>query len=94
MGTDELDSFMFQTVGHTVLQSYAQCMGLPLFRHTIRYATRWCTPPATRHLPTPPFSRRLAARRGKALNQDLHYAKTQEDEVESLYVLLKEVKKR
>ena len=43
---------------------------------------------------SPPFSRRRAARRGKALNQDLHYAKTQEDEVESLYVLLKEVKKR
>jgi diphthamide synthase (EF-2-diphthine--ammonia ligase) len=51
------------------------------------YPTRYA---ALTHSP----SRRLAARRGKALNQDLHYAKTQEDEVESLYVLLKEVKKR
>jgi diphthine-ammonia ligase len=92
MGTDELDSFMFQTVGHTVLQSYAQCMGLPLFRHTIRYATRYSTRSPRHYDPHPLLS--SARGRGKALNQDLHYAKTQEDEVESLYVLLKEVKKR
>lgn len=28
----ELDSFMFQTVGHTAIESVAQCMGLPLVR--------------------------------------------------------------
>jgi len=64
---DELDSYMFQTVGHTVVHSYAQCMGLPLFRHFIG---------------------------GQALNQDLQYVETQEDEVESLYALLSQVKKR
>ena len=31
-GTQELDSFMFQTVGHNVVPALAECMGLPLFR--------------------------------------------------------------
>ncbi len=60
-------------------------------RYAVVYSTRYAS---LTHSPPLLFSRRLAARRGKALNQDLHYAKTQEDEVESLYVLLKEVKKR
>lgn len=30
---DELDSFMFQTVGHNVIDAYSECMGLPLFRY-------------------------------------------------------------
>ncbi|CAI7847425.1 unnamed protein product, partial [Closterium sp. NIES-53] len=34
--TDELDSFMFQTVGHQVIAAYATCMGLPLFRRRIK----------------------------------------------------------
>lgn len=29
---DELDSFTFQTVGHTVITAYAECLGVPLFR--------------------------------------------------------------
>lgn len=32
---DELDSFMYQTVGHQVVESYAACTGLPLFRKRI-----------------------------------------------------------
>ncbi|EDO19339.1 hypothetical protein Kpol_1036p86 [Vanderwaltozyma polyspora DSM 70294] len=32
----ELDSFMFQTVGHDVVSYYDQCTGLPLFRHSIK----------------------------------------------------------
>ncbi|KAK9831634.1 hypothetical protein WJX74_003462 [Apatococcus lobatus] len=32
---DELDSHMYQTVGHQVLQAYATCMGLPLYRRRI-----------------------------------------------------------
>ncbi|KAJ1557142.1 hypothetical protein HK096_008840, partial [Nowakowskiella sp. JEL0078] len=32
---DELDSFMFQTVGHDVITLYAECTGLPLFRREI-----------------------------------------------------------
>ncbi|KAL2914701.1 hypothetical protein HK105_205841 [Polyrhizophydium stewartii] len=34
-GTDELDSFMFQTVGHDVISCYAECMGVPLFRQDL-----------------------------------------------------------
>ena len=33
--SDELDSYMYQTVGHQLVGAYAQCMALPLFRiHT------------------------------------------------------------
>lgn len=37
---DELDSYMYQTVGHQIVVSYAECMGLPLFRRRIRGSTR------------------------------------------------------
>ncbi|XP_074598331.1 diphthine--ammonia ligase [Brevipalpus obovatus] len=32
---DELDSYMYQTVGHQALESYSKAMDLPLFRHPI-----------------------------------------------------------
>lgn len=31
---DELDSYMYQTVGHQGIELYAEAMGLPLFRWT------------------------------------------------------------
>jgi diphthine-ammonia ligase len=31
----ELDSFMFQTVGHTAIDAYAEALGLPLYRGSI-----------------------------------------------------------
>ncbi|KAJ6951603.1 diphthine--ammonia ligase-like [Populus alba x Populus x berolinensis] len=34
---DELDSFMYQTVGHQIIVSYAECMGLP--HQTLNYKT-------------------------------------------------------
>ncbi|KAJ0966505.1 hypothetical protein J5N97_023422 [Dioscorea zingiberensis] len=37
---DELDSYMYQTVGHQIVASYAECMGLPLFRRRISGSTR------------------------------------------------------
>lgn len=37
---DELDSYMYQTVGHQIVVSYAECMGLPLFRRRIKGSTR------------------------------------------------------
>lgn len=37
---DELDSYMYQTVGHQIVVSYAECMGLPLFRRRIQGSTR------------------------------------------------------
>ena len=33
---DELDSYMYQTVGHQVLEQYACCTSLPLIRQQIR----------------------------------------------------------
>ncbi|XP_059291304.1 diphthine--ammonia ligase isoform X2 [Lycium ferocissimum] len=38
--TDELDSYMYQTVGHQIVIGYAKCMGLPLFRRRIQGSTR------------------------------------------------------
>ena len=32
---DELDSYCFQTVGHSVVEAYAECMGVPLHRRAI-----------------------------------------------------------
>lgn len=37
---DELDSYMYQTIGHQIVVSYAECGGLPLFRRRIRGSTR------------------------------------------------------
>uniref|UniRef100_A0A7N1A6F3 Diphthine--ammonia ligase n=1 Tax=Kalanchoe fedtschenkoi TaxID=63787 RepID=A0A7N1A6F3_KALFE len=37
---DELDSYMYQTVGHQIIVCYAECMGVPLFRRRIRGTTR------------------------------------------------------
>ncbi|RKP22942.1 hypothetical protein SYNPS1DRAFT_33512 [Syncephalis pseudoplumigaleata] len=34
-GKDELDSFVYQTVGHDAIQWYAECMDLPLIRREI-----------------------------------------------------------
>uniref|UniRef100_A0A0B7AT19 Diphthine--ammonia ligase n=3 Tax=Arion vulgaris TaxID=1028688 RepID=A0A0B7AT19_9EUPU len=33
---DELDSFMYQTVGHTAIDYFAEAMGLPLFKRVIK----------------------------------------------------------
>lgn len=32
---DDLNSFMYQTVGHTIVPLYAECLGLPLYRRAI-----------------------------------------------------------
>ncbi|XP_062325858.1 diphthine--ammonia ligase [Osmerus eperlanus] len=37
--TDELDSYMYQTVGHQAIDLYAEAMELPLYRRTIRGAS-------------------------------------------------------
>lgn len=34
--SDEMDSYMYQTVGHQAIDMYAEAMGLPLFRRTIQ----------------------------------------------------------
>ena len=34
-GEDDLNSFMYQTVGHSVIPLYADCLGIPLYRRSI-----------------------------------------------------------
>lgn len=64
---DELDSYMYQTVGHQMVVGYAECMGVPLFRRRIQGSTR---------------------------HKNLSYNMTPGDEVEDLFILLKEVKRQ
>ncbi|XP_047325929.1 diphthine--ammonia ligase [Impatiens glandulifera] len=64
---DELDSYMYQTVGHQMVVSYAKCMGVPLFRRRIQGSTK---------------------------KHSLNYSATPGDEVEDLFILLKEVKQQ
>ncbi|KAK1621203.1 hypothetical protein QYE76_026720 [Lolium multiflorum] len=64
---DELDSYMYQTVGHQIVVCYAKCMGLPLFRRRISGSTR---------------------------DHALKYSVTPGDEVEDMFALLSEVKRR
>ncbi|XP_048456519.1 diphthine--ammonia ligase isoform X2 [Rhincodon typus] len=33
---DELDSYMYQTVGHEAIDLYSEAIGLPLYRHIIQ----------------------------------------------------------
>lgn len=42
---DELDSFMFQTVGHQLVAAFAACAGLPLFRRRIGGASKHTASP-------------------------------------------------
>ncbi|EEB09344.1 endoribonuclease [Schizosaccharomyces japonicus yFS275] len=63
--TDEIDSYMYQTVGHNVIPLYADCMGVPIYREPIT---------------------------GKTIDQNLSYQKTDNDETEDLFRLLKRVK--
>jgi diphthine-ammonia ligase len=55
---------MYQTVGHQAIDLYAEAMGLPLYRRTIR---------------------------GTAVGTGRDYVPHDEDEVEDLYHLLKEI---
>lgn len=66
-GKEELDSYMYQSVGHDAIESIAKCLELPLFRRPIR---------------------------GTPKNLDYEYVPTEEDEVEDLFLLLKEAKEQ
>lgn len=37
---EDLDSFMYQTVGHTIIPLYQEALGLPLYRHEIHGSAR------------------------------------------------------
>lgn len=60
-----MDSYMFQTVGHHLIELYGQAMELPLYRRTLE---------------------------GGSVTQGADYTETENDEVEDLFELLKEVK--
>uniref|UniRef100_T1DDZ8 Diphthine--ammonia ligase n=1 Tax=Psorophora albipes TaxID=869069 RepID=T1DDZ8_9DIPT len=62
---DELDSYMYQTVGHQGIEKLAQAMELPLYRKITR---------------------------GNSINKKGNYEPTEDDEVEDLYELLRQVK--
>lgn len=38
--TDELDSYMYQTVGHQLVKAWAACAGLPLFRGRLQGSSK------------------------------------------------------
>src|SRR5689334_20379780 len=38
IAADEIDSFMYQTIGHNVIGAIAECLDVPLFRRPIRGA--------------------------------------------------------
>ena len=61
---DELDSYMYQTVGHQLVAAYAQCMDLPLFRcHTSGHSHHQVLPWPSLELPLIPHaSSRVSAR--------------------------------
>lgn len=62
----ELNSFMFQTVGHDIVSLYDKCTGMPLYRQPIK----------------PDSSK----------NVELNYTRTENDEIEDLFLLLSKVK--
>lgn len=39
-GIDEIDSFMFQTVGHDIIEYYGECLGVPLYRQEINGSSK------------------------------------------------------
>lgn len=65
----DLNSFMFQTVGHDLISLYSKCCNVPLFRKPIRIDS--------------------------SINKELNYVTvSNDDEIEVLYQLLKEVKSK
>lgn len=76
---DELDSYSFQTVGHQGIEAIAECLGLPLFRRTIGSGEADGEEDGRKG-------------RGRPILTELDYEPTEEDEVEELFELLRQVK--
>jgi diphthine-ammonia ligase len=100
---DELDSYMFQTVGHTVIGAYAACMGgVPLYRRAIqRGGSKGARRRRTRQPPLLLLHATCPKGAGGAraqcvagswgVERRMVYERTDGDEVEDLYELLLEV---
>lgn len=78
---DELDSYMYQTVGHDVVHLVAQAMQLPLYRQTIT---------GTAINQSSEYGSRIP---GCSRNVDADALSAQRDETEDLHALLKQVKR-
>lgn len=87
---DELDSYMYQTVGHQLLEAYAECAELPLFRRRIQGSSKHTVPPSTCFPVVHATWRRRVrnATLSRSCCQGLEYAETAGDEVEDLMALL------
>lgn len=78
--TSDINSYMYQTVGHTIIPLYEQALGLPLYRGRI---SGTAVNSEKDYYPMKP-----ASAYGSAINIEA----SQEDETESLLLLLQEVK--
>lgn len=78
---DELDSYMYQTVGHQLIQYYSDAIGLPLFRRAIKGR---------------PINIELEYDENKLSleGETDHRPIDEHDEVEDLFEILKEVKQK
>lgn len=63
--TDEIDSYMYQSIGKELISCYSECLQLPLVKHNSKMEHK---------------------------NIDLEYKETADDEVESLYEALRNLK--
>ena len=87
----ELDSFMFQTVGHTVIQQIADAIGVPLIRREFDGSFIWF------HFLTWFFFSQyhnILVAKQKDITYDSSKVISNDDEVEDLYELIKDVKER
>ncbi|KAK6519451.1 hypothetical protein TWF281_003285 [Arthrobotrys megalospora] len=75
--SDDLNSFMYQTVGHTVLPHYASILGIPLYRAPITGSS------VNQDLSYHPSTTNSNSESGKS---------EEEDEIENLYALLHSIK--
>ncbi|GAA5907652.1 hypothetical protein JCM6882_008939 [Rhodosporidiobolus microsporus] len=84
-GKDELDSFMYQTVGHSGLRTLAQALGLPFFSHVIG---------GTAVNVGGEYGSREGKGKGKGRAEEGRDGEKEEekDETEDLYELLRKVK--
>ena len=97
--TDELDSWMYQTVGHQLIGAYAAATGLPLLRrhiygssiHTVRLHSSL---PFTLGNQLLFISLMIKQAYGVSSRQELSYAATEGDEVEDLAALVAAAKLR
>ncbi|KAJ0078595.1 hypothetical protein Patl1_23155 [Pistacia atlantica] len=92
IGASECFSVFSCQVGHQIIVSYAECMGLPLFRRRIKGSTRQAILFGNS---LPLQRRRTVGLYGLCIGiKSLTYKMTPGDEVEDMFILLNEVKRQ